>query len=300
MLDYQLVEAFAVVLEEGGFAKAAERLFVTQSAVSQRVKLLEDSLGKTLISRGSPLKATAAGETLFRHYKQIISMEEETLGGLGAKYSDKFNAAPHLQIAVNIDSLHVWFLEAAAPLVNKYGFTLEVFMAGHAQTIDLLKAGAVYACISSQRQPVDGCTVDILGPLKYALVASGDFAGRYFADGFSREAACRAPVVDLDRQDSMQRNVLFKAFGDPQICPPIQYFPTADSYDRAIRAGLGYGLVPVVNIRKELEEGSLVELDKSLRIELSLYWHAWKHSASTFKNFSGDFVETASRLLDLC
>lgn len=254
MLDYQLVEAFAVVLEEGGFAKAAERLYITQSAVSQRVKLLEDTVGRALIVRANPPRSTEAGESLFRHYKQLISMEKETLGKLGAKGSSLQIASPHFQIAVNTDSLHVWFLEAAAPIISDSAFTIEILMRGHAQTIDLLKTGEVCACISSVRTAVDGCTVQAIGPLRYALVASDSFVKKYFQKSFNRESAERAPIIDLDRNDALQRNALFKAFGDPQINPPIQYFPTADSYDKAIRLGLGYGLMPVVNIKNELEK----------------------------------------------
>ena len=74
MLDYRLVEAFAAVLEERGFERAALRLRITQSAVSQRVKQLEDELGAVLIVRESPPRATQAGERLLRHYRQVLGL----------------------------------------------------------------------------------------------------------------------------------------------------------------------------------------------------------------------------------
>ena len=128
MLDYQLVEAFAVVLEEGGFVRAADRLCVTQSAVSQRVKLLEDTVGKALIVRETPPRATEAGAALLRQYRQLLALEEETLDAIGARGARPVGRPPHLQIAVNTDSLHVWFLEAAAPIIATAGATVEVLL----------------------------------------------------------------------------------------------------------------------------------------------------------------------------
>jgi LysR family transcriptional regulator (chromosome initiation inhibitor) len=53
-IDYRLLEAFAAVLDEGGFERAATRLGLTQSAVSQRIRSLEDGMGRFLILRESP------------------------------------------------------------------------------------------------------------------------------------------------------------------------------------------------------------------------------------------------------
>ena len=58
MLDYKLLEAFAMVIIEGGFEKASRRLHLTQSAISQRVKLLEDQYGQILLKRTSPPEPT--------------------------------------------------------------------------------------------------------------------------------------------------------------------------------------------------------------------------------------------------
>ncbi len=293
MLDYQLVEAFAAVLEEKGFARAAERLCVTQSAVSQRVKQLEETLGKTLVLRESPPKATPAGEALFRQYRQLLSLEQETLDMMAATGG----RAPRIQIAVNVDSLHSWFMEALASVAPGRFLSVEIMTAGHARTIELLRSGAVAGCVASDRDALDSCTVSPLGRLRYALVASGRFAAEHFRGGFTCESAARAPVVNLDRDDDMQRRALYEAFGDSRPDPPAHCFPTTDSYLAAIRAGLGYGLVPLIKVAAEIEAGSLVELDSALRTELPLYWHAWKHRSDAFASFSDDIVAAARAVL---
>jgi LysR family transcriptional regulator, chromosome initiation inhibitor len=77
MLDYPALRAVAAVVQTGGFEKAARVLNVTPSAVSQRVKQLEERLGTVLIERGSPCVATEQGEWLCRHLDNVGMLEGE-------------------------------------------------------------------------------------------------------------------------------------------------------------------------------------------------------------------------------
>ncbi|GBH23948.1 hypothetical protein BvRS1_09970 [Burkholderia vietnamiensis] len=67
MLDYALLDALAAVIRPGSFERAAKELNVTPSAVSQRVKLLEERVGSVLVKRGQPGVATPSGALLCRH-----------------------------------------------------------------------------------------------------------------------------------------------------------------------------------------------------------------------------------------
>ncbi|MBO7941882.1 LysR family transcriptional regulator, partial [Streptomyces sp. S9] len=67
--------AFAAVLEEGSFEGAARRLSVTSSAVSQRIKALEDRLGQVLVVRQAPCRPTRAGERLLRRVRPMQALE---------------------------------------------------------------------------------------------------------------------------------------------------------------------------------------------------------------------------------
>ena len=53
-IDYKLLKALSVVVQEGGFEKASRVLHISQPAVSQRVKLLEEQTGQVLLTRTSP------------------------------------------------------------------------------------------------------------------------------------------------------------------------------------------------------------------------------------------------------
>ncbi|HAL37450.1 MAG TPA: ArgP/LysG family DNA-binding transcriptional regulator, partial [Polaromonas sp.] len=69
--DPDALECLAAIVEEGGFERAAQRLSITQSAVSQRLRALEAQVGTMLIVRSRPLKATAAGQLLLKHTKML-------------------------------------------------------------------------------------------------------------------------------------------------------------------------------------------------------------------------------------
>lgn len=69
--DPDALECLAAIVEEGGFERAAVRLSITQSAVSQRLRSLEVQVGTVLIVRSRPLKATTAGRLLLKHAMQM-------------------------------------------------------------------------------------------------------------------------------------------------------------------------------------------------------------------------------------
>ena len=77
MLDYAGLEALAAVLREGSFERAARKLHVTPSAISQRIKLLEERVGQVLVLRGTPCTGTEAGRRLCLHVEQVALLEHQ-------------------------------------------------------------------------------------------------------------------------------------------------------------------------------------------------------------------------------
>jgi LysR family transcriptional regulator, hydrogen peroxide-inducible genes activator len=70
------VRVFAAVVEEGGFSRAAERLHISQSAVSQAMANLEHKLDTQLLLRKGRLRLTEAGKRLFA-FTQALQNEEQ-------------------------------------------------------------------------------------------------------------------------------------------------------------------------------------------------------------------------------
>lgn len=97
------LEAFLAVCEARGFTAAAQVLNITQSALSQRIKNLEEELGTSLFVREpSGIRVTAFGESLLRHAKMQQSLEREFLATLArandAELRGIFRVAGHSSI----------------------------------------------------------------------------------------------------------------------------------------------------------------------------------------------------------
>jgi DNA-binding transcriptional LysR family regulator len=94
--DFDLfrLKAFTAVVEEGSFTKAAERVALSQPAVTQSVKALENQAGEALLERLSRgVRLTEAGRTVYEAAKKIISIAEETKNALEALRSGEAGRA---------------------------------------------------------------------------------------------------------------------------------------------------------------------------------------------------------------
>jgi len=294
MLDYRLVEAFGAVIGERGFARAAERLGISQSAVSQRIRLLEDQLGRVLVLRESPPRPTPAGERLLRHYRQVAGLEEEAILDLGIPREGGFR---HLPIAVNADCLSVWLLDAMAPFLREAAITLEIYVGDQDNNLHFLQSGLAAGCVSSQRMDLPGFTSARIGTVRYILCAAPAFAAQWFPQGFDRASAARAPIIHGSREDRLNYRTLRKLFGRPQVAPPAHYVPAIEQYNEAVILGLGYALVPEAQALPEIWAGRMVELEPRGRLDTPLYWYRWSHATDLLLDFSRILVSKGHRIL---
>ena len=120
--DPDALECLAAIVEETGFERAAQRLNITQSAVSQRLRALEAQVGTVLIVRSRPLKATAAGLLLLKHTKQLRLLRadlERDLRELAPSSTGGGREEERISIAINADSIATWALGALGDLVRQ-------------------------------------------------------------------------------------------------------------------------------------------------------------------------------------
>src|SRR6187549_3934924 len=113
-IPFELAETIAVVIDEGTLDAAARRLHITPSAVSQRIKTLEEQLGRVVLVRSKPARPTAAGAAVVRLARQTALLEHDALRDIGADEGE--GAVVTVPLAVNADSLATWFLEPLARL----------------------------------------------------------------------------------------------------------------------------------------------------------------------------------------
>lgn len=272
MLDYPLLEAVAAVDREGSFEGAARALHLTKSAISQRVKLLEERVGAPLVARGRPCAATAAGRRLCRHVERVHLLERDLLGELpvGEESADPSRRAV-LRIAVNTDSLGTWFPGAVARFAALDDALLDVSLDNEEHTAEWLRTGQVLAAVVAEGRPVAGCRSVPLGRMRYVATSSPAFVARHLADGVDATSLSRAPMLRFDRKDELEHRWLRKVFRR-SLSPPTYYIPSTRAFLDVALAGVAWMLNPEPLAAKYLARGELVELLPGSALEVPLHW----------------------------
>ena len=293
MLDYKLIEALAAVVREGGFDRAAKALFITQSAVSQRIKLLEEQTGRVLLTRGAPPRATVHGREIIKHYLQVRLLENDLLERTDQAADRGFTP---LAIGINADSLATWFLEVIRPFLIEKKVLLDLRVDDQDQTHRLLKDGEVVGCVSTRNRPVQGCRMDYLGCMKYRMNAAPEFRDAWFPDGLTLEAAERAPALIFNRKDELHHRFLRQYFGRVPASMPIHYVPSSEKFVDLIQAGLAYGMLPDWQSTPLAREGRMIDLAHGKYMPVELYWHCWNVKSELLDALTRRLVQGAQFL----
>jgi LysR family transcriptional regulator (chromosome initiation inhibitor) len=306
------VRTLLVAVDAGTFEAAARILHVTPSAVSQRVKALEQRTGRVLLVRSKPLRPTESGVAVVRFARQLAWLEDAAraeLGltgagagadGDGSGEGDATRAAPvqTLSIAVNSDSLSSWFSEVTARFSVERGVCFDLHREDQDYTDELLRAGLVMAAISSSPKPVQGCVVRPLGRMRYRAVATHGFIRRWLPGGVGATdlaaALADAPVIIFNRKDDLQ-DAFLRGVGAP-ASGPRHYMPATDAFLYAVEAGLGWGMIPDVQAR-QFGQVELVELAPGRPVDVPLYWQQWKLAPSMLTEVGEAAAEVAARRL---
>ncbi|MCP3926819.1 MAG: LysR family transcriptional regulator ArgP [Desulfobacterales bacterium] len=285
MYDYKLLEAMATVVNEGGFDKAAETLNITQSAVSQRIKLLEEQTGMILINRTTPPKPTSIGTVFLKHYFMVNTLEAD----LNKNISRENDQAGSIAIGINADSLATWFSNSIYKTLKNSNITIALYIDDQDETHKLLKDGTVAGCISSHEKTVQGCSSLFIGSMEYRMAATIEFSKKYFHNGFNKEAVKKAPAVIFNRKDDLHKKFLKQHFGDDVTDVPKHYVPSSESFADFIINGFGYGMIPLLQSKEHFEKGKLIELVPSKSIFVNLYWHTWNLNSLILNELSEVF-----------
>jgi len=270
-LDSAQLNAFATVIDEGSFERAATVLHVTRSAVSQRVKLLEERVGQVLLRRATPCTPTEAGQALYRHARAVALSEADALAAIGGGQ----RSTMRLAIGVNADSLATWFPHAMAQAAEGQAITFDIHVEDQDHSANLLREGRVMAAVTADPQPVQGCQVLPLGTLRYRALASPAFMQRYFATGVTAHTLAQAPMLVFNRKDALQERFV-RRITRRKLTPPVHWLPEAHAFVKATKAGLGWGMTPDPMVAACMQAGTLVELLPGKPVDVPLYWQYWR------------------------
>jgi len=290
MYDYKLLEAFTAVIENQGFEKAAEVLYITQSAVSQRIRQLEDYAGQILLVRSSPPVPTEAGKKLAAHFKKVRLLESE-LELTGEESSGVYHT---LSVGLNADSLSTWFFNAVEDAVLQNNILLDLHVDDQDETHRMLKDGEVAGCISTRSKSFQSCTCTFIGNMTYKMYSSANIYEDFFSRGLKSENLKDVPVIIYNEKDTLHLQIFRKAFNIMPTEYPKMFIPDQEQYKEAVIRGFGIGMMPVVQCEQLEKDGLLYSAFHPFTVETPLYWHRWSIASRQLETFTKTLLSNHS------
>jgi LysR family transcriptional regulator (chromosome initiation inhibitor) len=297
--DPDALECLAAIVEEGGFERAAQRLSITQSAVSQRLRALEAQVGTVLIVRSRPLKPTPAGQLLLKHTKQMRLLRadlERDLKELAPSSAGGAREEERISIAINADSIATWALPALGELAHQ-GLPLEIITDDQDFTHGWLREGQVLGCVTTLKQALRGCKVVPLGAMNYVAVAAPAYAREHCPEGLTPHNFREMSFLAFNRKDDMQTEFVSKAFGLKRVTLSQLFVPSSEGQVRAVLAGWGVSVVPELLARGLLAQGQLVDIAPGRALPIQLYWHCWNLESDVLESLSAALTSAAAAML---
>ena len=290
MLDLAQLAALAAVHRRGSFDLAAAQLHVTPSAISQRIKTLEEVTGSLLIRRGSPCRATDTGLRRIRHHDEVALLETT----LGADLPGLAPGLATLRIAVNADSLATWIIPA---LAATDGFLFDLVIDDQDVSQDWLRRGEVVAAITSHPGPLQGCDTIPLGALRYRATAAPAYVARWFPTGVTAAALGQAPTISFSDMDRLQeRWVAGQVKARCQVLP-LHRMASSQAFVDACLNGLGWGMNPELLVKAALQVGTLVELVPNTPLDVALHWQFTRLAAPALAPLTAAIRKAAAATL---
>ena len=295
MLDYASLFALAAVVREGSFDRAARSLNVTPSAISQRIRLLEERVGGALVVRGQPCRATDLGRRLCQHIDRVRLLEQELQEALPTMAADG-EVRVALPIAVNADSLASWFAPALAKFAAEAPVLMEVAVDDQEHTSEWLRSGKVMAAVTATARPTVGCNSRPLGAMRYLAAASPAFMARYFGDGVGAGSLAKAPSLVFNTKDELQTRWVHRLC-HRHVELPRHTLPSPQAFVTATVAGMGWGLHPQSLIEAHLADGTLVEMVPSTPLDVPLHWQVARSASAVLDGLTRQILAAAQSAL---
>ena len=265
-INFEHYKVFYNVAKLGSFSAAAKELFISQSAVSQSIKTLEEQTGSVLFVRGPrTVKLTAVGEMLFSHIDQAynliraaeVKIREMQSYGLG-----------EIKIGVGDTILRFLLIPFLQKFIKKYPkIKLQIINRTSSGIIESLKSGAVDLGIVTL--PVEDKDVEALGfrTVEDVFVASGRFAGLK-NKAISTQELSQLPLLLLQKESLTRRNLdAFFASKGLSIVPEIE-LESMELLIELAKIGLGIAYVLKESASAPVSEGELFILQTEDRMPI--------------------------------
>lgn len=294
MLNLSQLQTFVMVVSEGSMTAAADKLFLTQPAVSQQMKNLEDELGVELVVRGSKqIKTTAQGEVLYEHAKKILSLAQQ------AEISIK-SVGAQLRGQLRIGTLNTIGLHLMSPVVSRLlkfnpDFKIKVDYAKGEDLITAYEKNELDVVVLPDVEMNYGkvfkdTASHILLKEEMWLVGSGK--DEFYPATISMKDIAKIPYVHFSHEFPHFDKMLAEKLG---TVPAVFESSNVGTLKRVIENGLGIGFLPAHSVKKQIRGGRLNKiqiLDFEYKTEFIYYRREKGPSAKTaeilFQAMTGD------------
>ncbi|WP_420584576.1 LysR family transcriptional regulator ArgP [Ruegeria sp.] len=290
LLDPNHLSALSAIIRHGSFDAAAAELAVTPSAISQRIKALEDRVGAALINRGTPCTGTPAGLRIAQHAEDIGLLEARLARELTL---DQASGPARVRVAVPADVLATWFIGAMAQVD---GLLFDLVVDDQDHSAEWLRRGEVSAAITVGGQLVSGCDATPLGAMRYVATASPAFMHNWFAEGVNEHTLAVAPCLTFNRKDGLQKSWITQRTGR-RITPPSHFLPSSQGFVEAAIAGMGWGMNPKGLAQHALSDGRLCTLLPDAPLDVPLTWQVGRVLAPVLRPLTNAVRQAAAKAL---
>lgn len=267
LLSPQL-EAFIAIVEHKTVIAGAQHLHLTQTAVTQRLKSLEDRLKVSLFKRTRKgMVLTHEGESLWRYCQQVRQMEGEALAHLG-----RLGKTDQVRFRMSgpTSMMHARIIPALLPILQKFP---ELLLQLNVNDLEanhlLLKKGETDMAVIHKEFVSPEMSFKVLKPERYLLVASKAWANRGLKAILREEN-----IIDFDESDQMTLHYL-KHYGLYELIQPSRHFVNhTEMMAELIIRGVGYGVLSEEFLALEGVKNQLFVLNegRAYEHELVLAW----------------------------
>ncbi len=283
-LDVEHLQTLLAVVDAGSFDDASIDMGITASAVSQRIKALENRVGAVLLVRSRPVVPTEQGTRILRYARQMTALSAEFSHELSRSGTQR------LSIGVNADSLATWFAPVLAQLAQWTEISLEILRTDENISLDLLRSGRVSAVVTNSAVPAQGCTAKKLGSMRYYAVAAPNIVEEYFR-GSTAQNFIDAPMVLFDREDPLQHHMLEQlGLETAKLNGRVCMIPDSWQFVHAIQSGIGWGMVPEQQLKGS---NGLVKLNELWHIDVPLFLQRWSLQSKLLQRLESTLVTAA-------
>lgn len=263
-INYELYKVFYWAAKTGSLTQAAKALYLTQPSVSHAIKQLEDSFGITLFYRNSKgVALTKEGAVLYSYIEQsqiFISLAEEKMAAL------KNLDSGELRIGGSDSLFKHYLLPYLEDFHQKHpGIRLHLNHGTTPEIITFLKEGRID--LGVVRMPIDDSQLEVRESIRLqdCFVAGARYA-ELKGVVLSLDMLLQYPVILFSRNSRARMGIteLFQSYGY-KLKPEIEV-GSVDLLIEFARKGLGISYVTREFVSKELEEGSLFEIQLDVRL----------------------------------